>query len=324
MGAVSGSSQRVALLCITWNSAGCIASFLGSLDEGLRGVEDWTLLVVDNASSDDTVDIVRDLLPRATVLQTGRNAGYAAAVNVGLAAAAGADVVLVLNPDVSLAPGCVAELVHGLDRPGVGIVTPRQRDAHGALLPTLRREPTVRRALGEALVGGLRAGRRPAWGELVVDDTAYDRATVADWATGSALAIARDCLDDVGPWDERFFLYSEETDFALRARDLGHRLLLVPSAECRHDLGASHSSPQLWALLCVNRIRLFEQRHSATHTLAFRAAVVTGEALRCGASWLRGDRSRARVHRAALGQLLSGDGSVDDLISRLQAASPGG
>ena len=283
-------------MVVTHDSAAVLPGCLEALPAAFAGVP-FEVVVVDNASTDGTVELARLLAPSATVLARPGNDGYAAAVNAGVAAAPAADAVLVLNPDTRLRPGAVAPLLAALAEPGVGIAVPRIVDGEGHLQHSLRREPTVRRALGEALLGGGRAGRVPALGETVVDPAAYERPGRADWATGAVMLVSRRCLDVVGPWDESFFLYSEETDFALRARDLGLGLRYVPEATAVHLGGESKTSAALWARLTRNRVRLYRRRHGPLPALAFRAAVVLNEALRA---------RRGPTHRAALRALLTG------------------
>jgi GT2 family glycosyltransferase len=263
----------------------------------MEGVGSWELVVVDNDSADDTLGVVRRKTPWARIIQTGRNAGYAAAINAGIASASPGQAVLVCNPDLRLTPGSVRRLVETLELPGTGIAVPRLVDSAGRWQPSLRREPTVRRALGEALLGGRRAGRFASLGEMVTDPRAYERAGTGDWASGAAMLISRDCLDAVGAWDERFFLYSEETDFALRARDAGFALRYTPDAVAEHVGGESNVSPPLWAILTRNRVELFRKRHGPVRTAAFRGALIVNEALRAA----RG----STTHRAGLRTLLS-------------------
>jgi GT2 family glycosyltransferase len=127
------------------------------------------------------------------------------------------------------------------------------------------------------------------------------------------MAISRECLEAVGPWDDRYFLYSEETDYALRAGDHGYRLQLAPQAACEHATGDSHTSPLLWALLVVNRWRLFAVRHGAPHAELFRLALLLGEALRA--------TTGSPVHRAAVASLLGGEKHARRLIDRLRGVS---
>ncbi|WP_127500650.1 glycosyltransferase family 2 protein [Actinoplanes solisilvae] len=281
--------MRVAVVVVTYNSAAVLPGLLESLPEGLDGVE-WGLYVADNASADDSVAIARGLVPGCHIEQTGRNAGYAAAFNAALRVAEPYDAVLLLNPDVRLKPGSVATLLARLGD-GVGIAVPRILGEDGHVAYSLRREPTVRRALGEAVLGQ-RAGRFPALGETVLDREAYFRDGATDWATGAVMLMSRECLQACGPWEERFFLYSEETEFALRARDRGFVTELVAAAEVVHIGGESRVSPALWSLLTVNRVRLYRMRHSRPASAFYWSAVFLREASR---AMLGHQRSRQAV-----------------------------
>jgi N-acetylglucosaminyl-diphospho-decaprenol L-rhamnosyltransferase len=283
----------VAAIVVTWNSAAVLPGLLASIDAGM-GTLDRQVIIADNASSDDTVEVARRMAPDCLIVHTGRNAGYAAAINAGLAAADPYDAVLVLNPDIRLEPGCVEAMYAHLAREGTGIVVPRIRADDGTLAWSLRREPTVLRALGEAVLGE-RAGRFAAFGESVVDEAAYERPATVDWATGAIMLVSAGCQRACGPWDESFFLYSEETEFSLRARDRGYLTRYAPEAVATHKGGESNTSPRLWSLLTVNRVKLYRQRHSLPATALFWTAVLLREASRAA----RGD-PRARKAAAAL------------------------
>jgi N-acetylglucosaminyl-diphospho-decaprenol L-rhamnosyltransferase len=223
------------------------------------------------------VELLGRLAPRATVVRLPTNRGYAAGINAAVAAAPPHTAVLVLNPDVRLGPGCVRHLLAALREPGTGIAAPRLEDGRGLLIPTMRREPTLLRALADALFGAGRAGRHPRLGEVVTDHRRYAAPAVTDWAEGSTLLVSRECWLACGPWDESFFLYSEETDFALRARDAGFRTRYTPLARAVHLEGDSRRSPELWALLARNRVRLYRRRHGPVATAAFWTAVLARE-----------------------------------------------
>lgn len=273
------STRRVAVVVVTFNSAEVIPGLIESLGKGLAGMQ-WHLTVVDNASSDDSLALSRRLAPDATIIETGRNAGYAAGINAGVAASGPFDDLLVLNPDVRLADGCVAALVSALDRTGSGIAVPLLDDADGRMIQSIRREPTLLRAWADALIGAQRVGKWPRLGEHATDPTLYDTEHVIDWAEGSTQLIRADCWHDCGPWDESYFLYSEETDFNLRARDAGWFTVFVPSARAVHLEGDSQSSPSLWRLLVVNRVRLFRRRNGFIRSALFWLANVVREASR--------------------------------------------
>jgi GT2 family glycosyltransferase len=129
-------------------------------------------------------------------------------------------------------------------------------------------------------MGGRVAGLFPRLSETVGDDKSYLERRDVDWATGAAMLVTRECADATGPWDESFFLYSEETDFAGRARSAGFRILYEPMAVVTHTGGDSMTSPRLRSMLVVNRLRYFRRRHGRLRTAAFFAAVLWNELTR--------------------------------------------
>lgn len=302
---------RVTVVVVGYQSAAVIADCLRSLAAAFDGAADTSVVVVDNASTDGTLDVARAVAPHARVVALSSNRGYAAAINAGVAADAGhrADAVLVLNPDVRLAAGSGAPLLAALATPGTGIAVPRLVDAAGRTHRSLRRAPTILRALGEAVLGG-RAGRVAALGEVVTDPRAYESATAADWATGAAMLISRRCLDVVGPWDESLFLYSEEVDFALRARDAGFAVRYEPAARAEHLGGPSASDPALWSMVVQNKLRLYRRRHGRGASAAYATAVLGGELVRAAVGR---STSRAAV-RAVLRRQVPGPIEVDGTV----------
>jgi N-acetylglucosaminyl-diphospho-decaprenol L-rhamnosyltransferase len=290
------ATAQVAVVVVTYNSAEVLPGLVSSLEAGMAGTA-WHLVVVDNASTDGTLELTERLSPDATVVRAGGNYGYAAGINLGVSVARQGDAILVLNPDVRLQPGCAATLATALAAPGVGVVAPHLEDGSGRLIYSIRREPTLLRTMGDAFLGADRAGRRTALGEVSTNPAAYLVPRTIDWAEGSTLMISRCCWEAVGPWDESFFLYSEETDFALRARDAGYAVRYVPDARAFHLEGESGASAALWPLLVANRWRLYRKRHGPVPSAAFWAALVMREGSRAA----RG----GHTNRAALRVLLS-------------------
>lgn len=292
------SAPTVTVVVVTFNSAHLVASLLDGLRQGLDPLP-WRLVVADNASADGTVEVLRRLAPEATVVEMGRNAGYAAGINAAVRAAAASDGVpgptLVLNPDVVLAPGCVPELLRVLEEEGAGVVVPRLLDGNGDLVLSMRREPTVLRAAADALIGANRAGRFPLLGETVTDLAAYERLTPVDWAEGSTQLVSAACLAACSPWDEGFFLYSEETDFCLRAADAGWRTCLEPSAVVEHVGGASGRDTRTHAMMILNRVRLYSRRHVHAKAWLYYALNVLSEV-----SWVLRGHAEAKASVAAL------------------------
>lgn len=308
---VSPRQPSVALVIVTFRSARLLPDLFRSLPAAMAGIPDYGVVIVDNASGDETLAVARELAPDASVIALEVNGGYAAGVNAGIKAARARDAVLVLNPDIRLGPGSGAALLQRLHQPGVGIAVPRILGEDGRLQHSLHRSPSVLRAWGEALLGGKRAGRIPLLGETVVDDASYSRPTSAAWACGAAMMVSTACVRAVGDWNEAYFLYSEETDFCLRAGDAGFRTQLEPGAEVVHIGGEMTSSPRLWAMQAWNRVRLYRSRHGGIATGAFRAGVVVNEALRAA----RG----SGIHRAGLASVLSSGARPPEVQGALPA-----
>lgn len=292
---MTGEPETIAVVVVTYNSASLLEDLFASLAPGLRGLN-WHLTVADNDSRDGTVETVRRFAPYAHVVETGRNAGYSAGINAAVAAAKPFTAVLVLNPDIRLAEDCVPELLKLLRERGAGIAVPKIVRANGDFSPSLRREPTILRAFGEAVFGARRMGRYELFGESVTNRERYAGETTTDWAEGSIMLISKECWDACGGWDETFFLYSEETEYALRARDRGFPMMYTPYANARHLEGDAATNPPLWALLTLNRVRLFRRRHNVVSTAVYWAMVL----LREGSRAALGNRSSRQATKALL------------------------
>ncbi|MGA6163473.1 glycosyltransferase [Amycolatopsis magusensis] len=287
-------TEPLAVVLVTYNSAGVLEECLRSVRVAIDGIDGTRIIVVDNNSGDGTLEVAAAVCPEAEILRLPGNLGFAAAVNAGVELAGGADV-LVLNPDIRLEPGAVRGMREALTVPGTGIAVPLLLDKIGRPAFSLRRKPTALRALGEALLGGTRAGLIPAFGELVVRHSRYREPGTADWATGAAWLASRECLAATGKLDERYFLYSEETEYMLRAGDAGYAVRFAPRAAATHLGGEQSTSPELWSLATTNRVRLRRQRAGRPAALVMWFAVVLNELLRV---------RRGPKHRLALRQLL--------------------
>jgi N-acetylglucosaminyl-diphospho-decaprenol L-rhamnosyltransferase len=282
--------RPLSVVIVTYNSAAVLPRLLDSLPAGLRGLADLNVIVVDNDSRDSSAKLAEAHPLGPTVIQMGRNAGYAAAINAGVATIHPNSDVLILNPDVRLGPGAVKPLVELAATPSVGIAAPRNFRDDGTTDPTLRREPSIFTAWSEAVLGG-RLAARLGWGEIVGRMDCYGSRETIEWATGSALLISAPARRAVGAWDESYFLYSEEVDYQRRVREAGFDIVYDPRSHVMHTSGESGTNPLLFALLTANRIRYYRRHHGVLASLLFRLGIVVGEALR---SW------RGSVHRAGL------------------------
>ncbi len=272
----------VAVVVVTYNSAADIPKLVddlrvAALDRPVR------LVVIDNQSTDGTVDVIgeqRDIV----LVQSGGNLGYAGGINLGLRSIGQCDAVLILNPDLTLEANAITRMLEALRSDRIGAVVPKMLDEDGSTYPSLRREPSIARAIGDAFLGG-KVSRRPGFSsEIVTHSASYLQSHDVDWATGAAVMVPSTVVREVGDWDEQFFLYSEETDYFRRIRETGRLVHYEPSAVVRHRRGGSGSAPALQTLMAVNRIRYAERHHGQLYGQLFRGAVILSEILRSYAS----------------------------------------
>lgn len=268
---------EIDVVIVTYNSAEVIGDLLGSLPAALDGLT-ANIVAVDNGSTDGTLKLLQSR-DDCTVVQS-TNVGYAGGINRGVQAGAGAEAVLILNPDVRMNEGSVAPLLEALRQPNTGIVAPQVRSASGELELSLRRDPTLLRALGLTRTG------LGALSEYVSETEEYARPHEVDWALGAVLLISRACFDAIGGWDESYFLYSEETDFSLRARDIGLMTRYEPRSVVMHIGGQSGRNDKTHAMQIINRVRLYHRRNDVLSSWGYFWLTIASEL-----SWiLRGHR----------------------------------
>jgi GT2 family glycosyltransferase len=277
---------------VTYQSAGHIGALLEALQGEREADLDLDVVVVDNASTDGTPAIVARF-DWVTLVASGGNLGYAAGVNIGSRLVPNERALLVLNPDLVLAPGALAQMLDGLDESGVGVVVPRVENANGSLCPSLRNEPSISRALVDAVLGTQAARLPRAWSGMVWDPRAYESRQFADWAVGAVLLVSSACRAAVGDWDERYFLYCEETDFLRRVRAAGLYVRYEPTAVVRHTGGGSGTSDGLYALCTVNTVRYYRRYHAKLTSGVFALEVTLHQLV-------RGRRPAARLALRAL------------------------
>lgn len=281
----------VTAVIITYNSAAIVDECIEALTPAFPGLP-VDIVVVDSGSDDGTPGHVKRWHPTVELVEMHGNRGFGAGINAGAARAPSDQALLVLNPDIRMSPGAGLVLLQALRSEGIGIAVPRLVDGEGTLQHSLRRRPTLRRALGTALLGGQRSKRYSSLSDVITDDRAYEEATVADWATGAAVLISATCRARVGAWDESYFLYSEETDYCLRARAEGFAVELAPAASAVHLGGESTTSPVLWSLLSRNKVALYRRTHRMVPSAIFWLVTTAGEAARAVTG---SKRSRAAV-----------------------------
>jgi hypothetical protein len=208
--------------------------------ESVRGLE---TVVVDHGSRDGTLELVRERFPEARLIEQ-ENRGLAAGWNAGIAATGGR-YVLLLNADAWLLDDAVERLVaFADDHPEAAVVGPRLLNPDGSLQRSVRGFPTLWRLATEYLFLRKLAPRSEALNAFYAGGFDHDAVREAEFVMGACLLVRRDAIEEVGPADEAFFLFSEETDWCYRFVRAGWKVLFYPGAEVAHVGGAAHGGRQ--------------------------------------------------------------------------------
>jgi GT2 family glycosyltransferase len=262
----------IAIITVSTNEAHWIRPCLTTVFAHLGDVK-ADVVVVDNESTDGLAEMLAEEFPEARRVPS-RNHGFSHANNRALMTV-DARYVLFLNPDTEIVEGTFAELVRAMDeRPTVGLIGVRQITGRGNLDTTIRYFPNALRALGDA-VSAERIPGRPRWlGERELDLSCYDREVDCDWTSGSFMLTRREAIESAGFLDERYFMYSDETDFCRRIKTAGWEIRHLPDMTIIHHEGKAGVKPHIEALGAWTRIRYAHKFFSPPHRWAYAGAIM--------------------------------------------------
>ena len=280
----------VSVIVVTWNARDHVDPCLQAvLAAGGAGVE-AELVVVDNASTDDTARHVRDTFPTVRVVETGRNGGMAAGNNAGMLAADPASrAFLLLNSDAYLHDGAIATMLERLDDEPAGTVAavvPALENEDGSPQRSVRGFPTLWRYATELLYLRRLAPRSRAFNAFYGGGLDLSRPQRIDWATGACLLVPRDAVDAVGLMDEAYFMYGEEVDWLRRMAQAGRGVCWEPRATATHLGGGSARSDwgSLYQRQLANHVRYMARCESPRAARRLRRLLVWSMRLRA-ATW---------------------------------------
>ncbi|BDE05509.1 glycosyl transferase [Vulcanimicrobium alpinum] len=279
--------SRIDVIVVCWNDKEKIATALDSVF-ALSEVRDdpsfANVVVSDNGSTDGSRAFIGERYGgRVRIVENGANLGFAAACNRAFAATS-SEYVFLLNPDAELKDRALAEIVAFLDaHPRCGIAGSRIYNYDG----------TVQQSLGEFDTWTGAFLRSSAWGEwpalrgfsngASLRDFAYDRPRRVDLAIGAALAIRRALIDAIGPFDERFFLYHEEVDFAKRAAEADWETWFVPASEAVHEgMGSARGQYNVERRKQASRRKYWIKHHGRAWYYSLAGALIGRYALYAG------------------------------------------
>nr|WP_231375987.1 glycosyltransferase family 2 protein [Corynebacterium aquatimens] len=283
------------IVTVTYSPGDHLRALVASLSDACQ--QDTLLVCADNGSRDGVPQAVAAEEPGVEFRPTGGNIGYGAAINAGVKELAlrrsegtidGRWFVLV-NPDVQFDEGAIDEMIACLEaHPDAGAVGPRIEEADGSNYPSARELPTLGTGIGHALLGNVWPSNPFTRAYKAGED--LSRTRTAGWLSGSCLLVRWEAFEAIGGFDERYFMYMEDTDFGDRLARAGWSNVFCHTAVIRHDQGHSakkHSKVTVPAHH-ASAYRYQADRHTRLREIPLRAALWAGLKLRSVLSLLRG------------------------------------
>jgi len=224
-----GALMKVAVIVVNWNGRDDTLECLSSV--GKVAGTGLSVIVVDNGSTDGSAQAIRERFPAVTLIETGRNLRFAGGNNTGirLALEQGADAVILLNNDTVVQPDLADVLTTRLrSDPGIGMVSPKI---------CYYQRPQIIWFAGARI--RFWRGTMEHIGIRETDRGQFNVTRESDYATGCCVMVSRTVLEAVGLLDESYFMYAEDTDWSIRARRSGYRVVYEPGTTVLHKISAS-------------------------------------------------------------------------------------
>ena len=294
----------LSIVIVNWNVREELRNCLASIYRGLRGELPSEVFVVDNASRDGSVEMVREEFPLAKLVENRMNLGFTAANNQAIRRSQGR-YVLLLNPDTEVVGDALARMVDYMDtHPEVGLIGPQLLASDGSVQSSRRRFPSLATAFLESTVLQRWFTSSRVIRHYYVLDRSDEELQAVDWVAGACLLVRREAIEDVGLMDEDFFMYSEELDWCYRIKRAGWQIIYFPEAKIIHHEGRSSQQevPARHIYFQESKITFFRKHHGLWQARALRAFLLLTylfqlceEALK----WLVGHKRPLRRQRIA-------------------------
>ncbi len=271
--------KKLSIIIVNWNVrpllADCLRSILAHVD-----LAETEILVVDSASTDGSVEMIRNDFPQVRLMAQSENVGFTRGNNLALQVVTG-QFHLLLNPDTVIIGDAFQQMMNFLEtHPKVGIVGPRTLNTDGTYQSTRRRFPTVLTAFFESTWLQKLAPRR-LLDHYYVNDAPESATVEVDWVQGSALMARSQVYETIGGLDEGYVMYSEELDWCHRAKDAGFGVAYLGSARIIHHGGKSseQASARKHITFQQSKLRYFRKFHSRLAAECLRIGLLLGYAV---------------------------------------------
>jgi GT2 family glycosyltransferase len=248
-------TAELSILIVSWNCKRMLADCLDSLRDQLSSYR-HEIIVVDNASSDGTSEMIRRNYPDVVFLESGANLGFARGNNLALAVTHGKYIFLI-NPDVVVVSDCFRSMLQYLEEHReVGMMGPQIVGSDGGIQRSCMREPTLWNQLCRALALDRFATRSRTFAGYLMGDFQHDAIREVEILNGCFWLVRREALQQVGPLDDRFWMYGEDLDWCRRFRAAGWKIVFFPEAQTVHYGGGSSKQASLFCYVQMQRADL--------------------------------------------------------------------
>jgi GT2 family glycosyltransferase len=296
-------SPTISVVIVSWNATDYLEECLASLF-GLGLPWSTEVIVIDNASSDGSPEMVRQRFPEVVLIQNSDNLGFAKANNIGIRRCTGKYVALV-NSDVHVLRNCMEQLVeHLASNRRIGMVGPRIIGGDGKHQNSYRGFPRLWNMFCRGLALDRLLPNVPLFSGYLLSYSVPESPTPVEILSGCFLVVRREALQAVGLLDEAFFIYGEDMDWCKRFWQAGWSVEFVPAAESIHYGGASSSNAPLRFFIEMQRadLQYWKKHHSRTDVALYAALSILHHLVRIVGHLLASvaitKDSRTHMHRA--------------------------
>jgi GT2 family glycosyltransferase len=274
-------APRISVVVVVWNAKQYVRECLESLREHCAHVCS-EVIVVDNASTDGTAELVEEMFPEFRLIRNPGNFGFARANNIGIAHSSG-DYVCLVNSDVKFVDDCISPMIEYLSQhPAVAMVGPKMLAPDGKVWRSTMRFPTIWNYFCRALGVDIAFKKSRLFGGLLMSDFDHQTTTPVEVLNGWFVVVRRRAMERVGLLDPQFFMYGEDVDWCYRFRKAGEGVVFFAEAGAIHYGGASSSHAPLRFYLELYRAtwQYWRKHHGGLAQLGFLAAFAVHHSIR--------------------------------------------
>ena len=226
----------LSVVIVNWNAGEYLPRCLASIFE--QGV-DLEVILVDNASTDRSERMAKKMFPQIKLIQMGENKGYSAGCNAGIKEAKG-EFILILNPDTVVLPRAFAKLLEfARKNPQAGIIGPQMIGFDGKVQMSCRRFPSYETGLFRGTFLERLMPKSRTLSRYLLSGWDHSTPREVDWVSGAAMLLRREFIREAGLFDETFYMYCEDIDIGMRAREFGWKVMYCPYVRIIHRIGGS-------------------------------------------------------------------------------------